>query len=97
MPNQDFATFADAAAAAQRPQKRRATPVYNNRGSYGGPRLEQACQTPGEWLIEGYGVFRGRRLGKAPAPWHIFKDGIHLQTMPSLDQARVWIAEQLNR
>lgn len=54
--------------------------------------LEQACQRPGHWLIEGYDVIRIGRNG-----WNLYRfgpDRVHWTR--SLNEARDWIACQLN-
>jgi hypothetical protein len=56
--------------------------------------LEEKCQKPGHWLIEGYKCFRKRTYGRGGVTyWQIFDSDKQLLTeVEYLDDARAYIA-----
>lgn len=66
--------------------------------------LEQSCQRPGHWLIEGYDVKRTQhfqeavwndgRSHKTWWTWRITKPGRYYSEHRTLAEARDWIASQ---
>ena len=66
-----------------------------------GALLEQRCEEPGLWWIEGYRVKR-RRSKTGTVSWWISDtdengDGVHRLFVPTLGQARDWIRREINR
>lgn len=62
--------------------------------------LEQRCVRPGHWVIEGYDVqrFTGRRARSWHTEWHAaWSPGEEPHVERTLDGAREWIREQLNK
>ena len=61
-----------------------------------GIELEQRCIAPGRWLIEGLTAVRvgSRRVGYR---WNIYDGDRVIAVEPTLDAARNWIRDVINR
>ena len=57
--------------------------------------LEQSCRRPGQWLIEGYDVWRVRDWPETY--WQIARFGQHAATAATLADAREWIRDQISK